>query len=145
MPSATMASPRRASLTVLSSLWGRLRPVSDMLTISSTPDMSTAAVPSAGLLGAGLDIPGHLRAGLVAPGQVLLQGLVDDHPQAGFGLCQFGTQDEHILMRFVGDIVHERGHRFALERQFAGDHLVEHDAQRKQIGTAVDLLAGELL
>ena len=36
-------------------------------------------------------------------------------------------------------------HRVAAERQHAGEHLEQHDAQRVQVGAAVDLLAGDLL
>ncbi len=48
-------------------------------------------------------------------------------------------------MRFVGDAEHQLRHGVALEGQLAAGHLVEHHAQRKQVGTAVDLLAGQLL
>ena len=72
----------------------------------------------------------------------LLQGQAQHHRQR---LGQAGAQRTHVGHAFVGDLVHQPGHRLALVRQPAGEQLVDHRPQRVEIGAAVDRLAGQLL
>ncbi len=51
--------------------------------------------------------------------------------------------------REVGGVLEHAGedvrHRLAVEEAPAGEHLVEHDAERPDVGAAVDRSAGRLL
>ena len=69
--------------------------------------------------------------------------------QAGHDLAcrhrQVGADLARVPRLRVEDLVDERRDRLARKRPRAGQKLVEHDAQREEIGPAVDLLAPDLL
>ncbi len=81
-------------------------------------------------------------ASRVAARQVLVGGAVQHGAQRGRHL--------RAAQLHVGDVLAHVLHRhrdlvLAAERDLAGEHLVEHDAQRVDVGLAVDLVAERLL
>ena len=87
-------------------------------------------------------IGAHLRGGLVAVVGVLGQRLEHHRVQVGGDVAVAGRRRHRILAdMLVGD--RDRG--ITDERRFAGEHLVEHAAQRVHVRAGVDLVAARLL
>ncbi len=77
----------------------------------------------------------ELFARLVALFRRLLQRAGDHAAQRQ---RQVGPQRIERRRVGVGDLVDDADHRVALERQVPGEHLVEHDARRKQVRARID-------
>ena len=84
---------------------------------------------------------GHLDGGRVARGDVLGQGLFEDGGAAG---GRAGREEGEGFRLAVDDVVGERVFGRAVERELPGEHLVEDDAERPDVGAGVDVLAAEL-
>ncbi len=80
--------------------------------------------------------------GLVARVAVLLECAADDTVQFRRGI---GTGTAKRRRCCVRDRGHHRDLVFAGKRQAAGDHLVQHDAERPDIGPHIAALADEML
>src|SRR2546427_10253555 len=75
---------------------------------------------------------------LVAKAGVFLEGLVDDVFESG---RQVRVQTHRRQRRLVKNgIEHGRG-GFSTKGELSGGHLVKHDAERKKIGTGIQILA----
>ena len=83
----------------------------------------------------------HVGRRLIAQAAVLLERLGDDPLELG---GQMRVERARRHRRLVQNPVEDDGRRRAGERLPAGRHLVEHDAERKQIGARVELLAARL-
>src|SRR5512134_1553544 len=148
MPSASTARPIDGSLPILSSLWARTMPVWVAEAISRARARSLmrarsqAHVHGAVCPGARAQRLRHLLAGGVALFLLLGERPVDGRDQA---LGQRRVQRQWIDGRLIGDLVHQLGHRIALERQRTAAQLIERRPEREQVGLAVDLAARELL
>ena len=106
--------------------------------------VSLSASPAG--LGAGWISPpqvvGHVPGPLVALGGVLLEGPGEDRSSPGGRSSTYCSGRREVV---VDDAVADHRQVLALERLVAGEHLVEHDAQREDVGAVVDLLALDLL
>ena len=67
---------------------------------------------------------------------------LDDEAQALGAIAHHAVDRQRLLLR---DLDRERGEAGAGESRLAGDHLVEHDAEREQVGTMIDRHAERLL
>ena len=86
---------------------------------------------------------GHVGTGIEAVRRMLSHGALEHQLQAGRRAAHVGRQERQGV---VLDAVADLGHVAALESPFAGDHLVQHGAGRKDIGSAVDdVVAAALL
>ena len=80
----------------------------------------------------------HLLHGLIAVARFFRQRLIDD---VGKFLRQFVVDLFGRLETVVNDRVHQVNVGLAFERQLAGRHLVEHDAERIDVAAMVGALA----
>ena len=93
-------------------------------------------------LGDGLQVRDELPGRGVTALGILLQGLVENPDQpVGKGRIRRGGRGR----RLVEEGVEERGECPASKRAPSGRHLVEHDAQREEVGADVHLLPEGLL
>ncbi len=89
-----------------------------------------------------LEVGDQLEIVGVPPVEVLGGGAVEHGRQRGRDLR---TQSLHVGQR-LADVLHRHGDLvLALERDLAGEHLEQHDAQRVEVGLAGDLVAERLL
>ena len=86
----------------------------------------------------------HLLHRLVALGRVLREQLVDHHldeagRRVGAREARRAFAEDAAEQRVRGvDVERERGARRRRERHVAGQHLVEHDAERVDVAAAID-------
>ena len=66
-----------------------------------------------------------------------MQAFQDDPIQLGI---QVGFDATHGTRVDINNFIHQCRLVYAFERQFAGDHFIEHDTQREDIGPMVGLL-----
>ena len=92
--------------------------------------------------GHGLEVLRELLHGRVAGGRLLGQGLEDDLLQSG-GRVGLGFLQRRRLP--VEDGVDHGLVVVALERELTGEHFVEDDPERPDVGPAVDLISPGLL
>src|SRR4051812_6980438 len=155
MPSASTTRPFAASAATESSLCERTMPGSVALAMSKVcfrsmrVDRSKLDVHRAagggrrrGAGERGAQRAGEFLAGLEALRRILRERRFDE---GGDALRDGRVHAADVGRRLIGDLEHELGHRFALERQLAGEHLVEGHGEREEIRAALDLRAGELL
>ena len=89
-----------------------------------------------------LQVGAHVRGVLIAQVAVLLQRLGDDSFQFRRNI---GIQPHRSHGSAIQNGVKNCRRTLAPEGQLAGSHLMEHDTERKQIGTRVQFLPASLL
>ena len=90
----------------------------------------------------GVQVDVELARRLIAERRILGQRLEHDRVEA---LRDRVVEPRERRRIAVEDAIGDVGRRLALERQPAGEHLVEHDAQREQVGPRVERAAPHLL
>ncbi len=88
------------------------------------------------------ELIGEVLPGREALARILLQGDVDQAFQCG---RQERAARAQRHMRMIRDVEHQRHQIVGLERPLAGQHFVDHHAQRKHVGTRVEFAFGDLL
>ena len=90
----------------------------------------------------GAQVSGKLVAVLVA----CLRALADrKRHDIGQALGQLLADDANVRRLFIRNLVHQLGHGLTAKRQYAGEHLEQHDTERIEVGTPIHLFARELL
>src|SRR4051812_43354017 len=128
MPSASTTRPLAASAAIESSLCERTMPGSVQLAISST---CVRSIPlklyihfgshrRAGE--SGVQCATELLASLEAVLRIFFERALQESGKSGW---QVGPYQQDVGGRLVGDLEHKLGHGFCLERQPAGEHLIE--------------------
>ena len=84
----------------------------------------------------------HVARRLVAVARVLLQAAAENSRQMRRQVRAQLRNRRGLVAQDRGDHVHRAR---AVERTFAGQHLIEHDAEREDVGPRVDLPAARLL
>ena len=84
----------------------------------------------------------HIARRLESFDDVLLETVTDDAIERGRNVCACAVELRRI---FLQDRRHRVGSRVAFERSSAGQHFVQHGAERKEVRASIDRLSANLL